>query len=543
MKKLLLTLLLGSGSLGAAYATNYYVAPTGTNTTTNSTGLSAGRPFQTIQYAANLTNPGDTVFVRSGTYSNTSPGGTVFTVRRSGTPTAWIVYRNYPGERPLLQFNSWNSISLLDGVSYIEINGFRIQGNNRNVVLANATAQPGGCATNGVGTPDPQFNGNGINIDGRTGNSTGHPHHLRIVNNEVFECGGSGISAIQSDYVTIENNLVYNNSWYTIYGTSGISILSSWNFDASTGYRTIVRNNRCFGNRLFVPWYNRFATTPCQGITDGNGIIVDTNTDLLYTGRTLVANNLVVNNGGAGVQCFQSNHIDVINNTAYHNSQSVEITGGEIYANRTDDAVFQNNILVADATNVLTTANRNTNVTRTNNLYFGGNGSANAIAVPGTNAVRADPQFVNPTTDWATADFRLRSTSAAINAGLLNTLVPPVDLTGSPRVVSSAPDLGAYEYNSTLTATAAAKRLVALEAYPNPFGSRATLRYVTTRAGKVRLEVLDNLGRRVALLVDGEQPAGPHEVAFDAPSHATGLYYARLTTPTSSEIRTLSRGQ
>ncbi|WP_046242306.1 hypothetical protein [Hymenobacter terrenus] len=58
MKKLLLILLLGRGSFGAAYATNYYVAPTGTNATANSTGLSADWPLQTIQYAADRTNLG-----------------------------------------------------------------------------------------------------------------------------------------------------------------------------------------------------------------------------------------------------------------------------------------------------------------------------------------------------------------------------------------------------------------------------------------------------------------------------------------------------
>jgi parallel beta-helix repeat protein len=524
MKKSVLLLLLLLTVWVPTQATNYYVAATtGTNTTANSTGLSPTRPFATIQYAADRTLPGDTVFIRAGTYVNGPTGANLVTLRRSGTPSSWIVYRNYPGERPLLQFNNWNAITMLDGASYIEISGLRVQGNNRNVNLTDAINQPGGCAAGGVGAPNPIFNGNGISVEGRSNISTAHPHHIRIVSNEVFECGTVGISAIQADYITIENNLVYNNSWYTIYGGSGISVLSSWNYDNTTGYRTIVTNNRSFGNRLYVPW---FSAGRCMGIFDGNGIIIDSNRLLGYTGRTLVANNLVVNNGGSGIHAFSSDHVDIIHNTAYHNEQSPEVNDGEIFTNRTTDGLIQNNILCADASNVLNTNYNSLNVTHLNNLFFGGT----AVAVLGTAYVRADPQFVNPTTDWATANFQLRSTSPALDKGLTTPLLP-TDLLYRPRVVGASADIGAYEYNGGVLATAAAQPLVTLAAYPNPFTSHATLRYTTARPGAVRLEVFDALGRRVGQLVDQTQAAGLHEVRFEGVNQAPGLYYVQLTTP------------
>uniref|UniRef100_UPI000695E68D right-handed parallel beta-helix repeat-containing protein n=1 Tax=Hymenobacter terrenus TaxID=1629124 RepID=UPI000695E68D len=417
MKQSILLSLLTLGSFSSAQATNYYVSSganslvTGVNATGGGRGLSASLPFATIQYAADRTLPGDTVFVRQGTYAPPfSYSASVVDITRGGTPSQWIVYRNYRTERPLVSFRTWTGIRINAAVGYIEINGFRIQGNNANVTLAHATNQPGGCAANGVGTALPIYNGSGISADGRPGQSTGHPHHLRFVNNEVFDCGTAGISAIQSDYITIENNLIYNNCWYSIFGSSGISFLASWNFNNAPGYHMIVRNNRLFGNRLLVPWYNASATTAdkCQGISDGNGIIVDTNRELTYMGSTLIANNLVVNNGGAGVQVFKSDNVDIINNTFYQNSRSPERNAdrGEVFTNLSDNILVQNNIMATDNISKVSGTSRTPNLTYNHNLLFGGIGTP----VLGTNFLRTNPQFVNPTLDPFTADFRVQGT-------------------------------------------------------------------------------------------------------------------------------------
>src|SRR5205085_527930 len=47
-------------------------------------------PWRTIQHAADVTNPGDTVLVNDGVYTG---GGNVVTISRSGTATAWLVFR------------------------------------------------------------------------------------------------------------------------------------------------------------------------------------------------------------------------------------------------------------------------------------------------------------------------------------------------------------------------------------------------------------------------------------------------------------------
>ena len=67
--------------------------------------------------------------------------------------------------------------------------------------------------------------------------------------------------------------------------------------------------------------------------------------------------------------------------------------------------------------------------------------------------------------------------------------------------------------------------------YPNPFNPQTTIAFSMPEAAAVRLSVYDLLGRRVALLVDGNLSAGKHEVRFDATNLPSGQYLYRLSTP------------
>ena len=72
---------------------------------------------------------------------------------------------------------------------------------------------------------------------------------------------------------------------------------------------------------------------------------------------------------------------------------------------------------------------------------------------------------------------------------------------------------------------------IALEQnYPNPFNPTTSIEFAVERAQNVRLAVYDLLGRQVAVLVDGQQPAGTFRVTFDATDLASGLYLYRLGT-------------
>jgi hypothetical protein len=64
--------------------------------------------------------------------------------------------------------------------------------------------------------------------------------------------------------------------------------------------------------------------------------------------------------------------------------------------------------------------------------------------------------------------------------------------------------------------------------YPNPFNPSTMIRYALPVGSFVSLEVFDIIGRKVATLVNGDQPAGSYVVRFDAGNLANGTYFYSL---------------
>ena len=76
---------------------------------------------------------------------------------------------------------------------------------------------------------------------------------------------------------------------------------------------------------------------------------------------------------------------------------------------------------------------------------------------------------------------------------------------------------------------------------PNPVGTTARVAFTLAEGGPVVLEVVDPLGRTVAVLAEGPFAAGSHEVTFDASDLASGVYFCRLRTPDDARTRTFVR--
>ncbi|MCK6622926.1 MAG: M4 family metallopeptidase [Calditrichaceae bacterium] len=64
-----------------------------------------------------------------------------------------------------------------------------------------------------------------------------------------------------------------------------------------------------------------------------------------------------------------------------------------------------------------------------------------------------------------------------------------------------------------------------MQNYPNPFNPETRVRYGLPRPGRVKIEVFNLLGQRVAVLVDEYKPAGYHLAAFEGRSLASGIYF------------------
>jgi hypothetical protein len=64
--------------------------------------------------------------------------------------------------------------------------------------------------------------------------------------------------------------------------------------------------------------------------------------------------------------------------------------------------------------------------------------------------------------------------------------------------------------------------------HPNPFSIGSTIRYTLGSASHVSLSIHDQLGRRVAMLVDDWRDAGEHSIYFNAAALQPGVYHCRL---------------
>jgi len=73
--------------------------------------------------------------------------------------------------------------------------------------------------------------------------------------------------------------------------------------------------------------------------------------------------------------------------------------------------------------------------------------------------------------------------------------------------------------------------------YPNPFNPVTKIRFQMPEGAYVKLIVYDVTGREVARLVDGNRPAGYHEIDWDASVFASGVYIYKMTAGAFSEVK------
>ena len=135
--------------------TTYYVSSVIGND--SNSGTSQATPFATIQQAAGLTQPGDVVEVMNGTYSN-SGHWVVADITQSGTAGAPITYEAAPGQHPVIDSSgTWDGL-LVDGASYVTIQGFEVKGDAASITQSYAQSQENNTNNSSTG-------GDGIGVD------------------------------------------------------------------------------------------------------------------------------------------------------------------------------------------------------------------------------------------------------------------------------------------------------------------------------------------------------------------------------------------
>jgi parallel beta-helix repeat protein len=367
----------------------YYVSGDGDDT---NDGLSTNAAFRTLQHAADLTQPGDLVLVMNGTYSKAGPLTNVLDIRNAGTPEGYITYKAFENHKPVINVED-NYAGIYISASYIVIDGFTVEGNLPNLSFEEADALAK--STDKETTLNSKFNSNGIASFPRA-DGPSDLHHLIIRNNTVFNHPAAGIFSNGSDYIRIENNVVYNNCYYSPYANSGVSFYQSREIDASTDAKMFVRNNVIYKNENKVPfWFSNEADPSKRVITDGNGVIIDdsrnsqsfiSQSSTPYKGQFVVENNLIYDNGGRGVNIFESNNVVVQNNTLYQNGRTPGFT--ELGIGDASNVQFLANIFSVSPERKPTLLYSSSDITFTNNLFFGGSEAPQFPAGTTTNLLK-----------------------------------------------------------------------------------------------------------------------------------------------------------
>jgi hypothetical protein len=451
-----------------AFATDYHVAPPPLGSDSNIGSVVA--PFATIQRAANVVNPGDTVIVHPGTYQGFNAG-------RSGTADAPITFRTVPPDQPgggpvilntaaLEPFNGSRPKARIniDSASHIIIEGFEI-----------------------VGAPDHRTSKSGIRIvcpPGGQGGSDFGFITIRRVNSH--HNGQWGMLTGHVHHVTVEDSTFSDNT-----AEHGLYLSNSG--DGHIVRRCTFRNNSSNGIHI-----NADLSQGGDGIISGvlveRNIIINNGIGSTYTDGSGVAR--TVAGGGSGINGDGVRDSVIRNNVLFNNHASgislYRIDGAQ---GAGDNLVVNNTIVQGSPANTaarwcLNIADASTGNVVFNNIllnYHGFRGSifisadSRAGFVSDANLVmdRLDPDGDGPTptlslvqwraqtghdvhsravplTQWAglfadlaAGDVRLSAASLARDAGLAllaGREAPPNDCAGAPRPMNGVFDVGAYEF-------------------------------------------------------------------------------------------------
>ena len=158
-------------------------------------------------------------------------------------------------------------------------------------------------------------------------------------------------------------------------------------------------------------------------------------------------------------------------------------------------------------------------------------------------AVRISQPTIWATVSPATATVQPGS-SDTFTVTLDATELAPGTYTATLRITSNDPDAATVDLPITFVVdgtvatdpTTEAAVFALEDAAPNPTRGTARIRFSLPEAQAVRLSVTDLLGREVAVLLDGDAPAGASEATLPA-SLPAGVYLVRIATATDAATR------
>jgi hypothetical protein len=477
-------------NVAQAAGNSYYVSTAGNDSNPGT----VASPWKTIQKAANSLTPGDTVYVRGGTYKE------FVVLNVSGSQSGgYVTFENYAGELPIIDgtgltpTTAKQTLFSLSNAKYVRIKGFEM----RNLKASSRSLDPAAIrVTNGGGYIELS-NNNVHHIENSAANGNAHGIHILgdsatpitniVVNgNEVHHLitGWSESLTLSGniDGFTVTNNNVHDNN--------NIGILLAGFYGACSGTCVDQTRNGVVANNTVYHIDSSKNPAYGSGIHAAGGIYADGGTNIVIernhvyendfgielasenqgkaTSLITVKNNLIHHNYGAGLLMGGTSSINgsakdniAVNNTLVEND-SLNQGYGEIYLQyNTQNNKIQNNIIYTNAQKIvlykINTSGSGNMIDY--NLYFSPGGldgstwnwqgksySTWSSYIQGSgndkNSIFADPLF----TDKSANDLRLQVNSPGIDKGIgLAYALDSLDYFGSLRVQGLSVDIGANE--------------------------------------------------------------------------------------------------
>lgn len=424
----------------ASAATAYYVAPNGND---NAAGTQAA-PWASIARAQTAAQPGDTVYLRGGTYAFTRANSActsqtarvdAITLNKSGSAGNPIRYWAPPGEKPVFDFSRMTDNCRIKGFnvtgSHLHLRGLEVKGVPQNNTL---NAESWGLWISGSDNTFEQIDthhhmGTGLFVNGGAGNlvlnSDSHDNYdLRSSDGPGENADGFGSHYTTAGKAT--NVFRGCRAWWN----------ADDGFDLISTYSPVLIEGSWAWRNGYVP-----GTTTASG--NGNGYKVGGFGGDYDAGavKHTVRSSVAFLNRAAG---FYSNHHpvanDYFNNTGYGNRPNFNMLGIDSAGAAVGRGNLRNNI----AYNGTATSNM-TGTTASHNSWNLGvtlnDAQFRSVSTAGWDAARQASGGLP-----ALPHLRLAAASTLIDKG--------TDV-GLPYT-GAAPDLGAFEQPSTLAARTAA---------------------------------------------------------------------------------------
>lgn len=420
---------------------------------------SFGSPYRTLYQAGRVAQPGDTIFVRGGTYPATKDQ--LYGV--SGTATQPITVRPYASETVIFDgagadIARSKSVILIGESAHIVFEGFEVRNSSgRGITVYDSSfitvrnnrvhhVQSRGLSASG---DHITLAGNEVwqavlenenEAHGSSGWSSAISTNERpdgrwstditIRGNTVHDSWGEGITPIYVTRVLIDGNTVFNTYSVNIYINNGLYVTVNGNYLFAT---TEVFNRTDHGypahgisiaNEQPIPGTGAFT----RDVTISNNIIVGTGRGISYW-QTWVSD---AENTYAGVRIFYN----VVMGTRH---DAIHFDAVDSSYTPPSGGVLQNNIIFAGANGVAVNIGNLAAWTINHNDWANG---VPAIAT-GSGNFAADPQFISPVIGGTPAGFQVSPASAVVGAGMAVDIL--TDFAGAFR--ANPPTLGAFEAN------------------------------------------------------------------------------------------------